>query len=122
VLALLALAALPAVAKRKPKGVVATPTASLPPILLNLLLSTNAEPDRGPAPLKVELETEVYEGDDAVKPQYEWDFGDGTAKSRAQKPTHIYKKPGDYKVVVRVKDATGRTGSSELDIEVESEE
>lgn len=38
---------------------------------------------------------------------YTWDFGDGN-KGTGQNPVHQYKKPGTYKVCVRICDKTGR--------------
>ena len=108
-----------AVAETKPKP---KPTIPNDPILQQLLLSTNADPDTGDVPLKVKFEAEVYEGDEAVKPKYEWDFGDGSAKSHEQNPTHTYKKVGKYTAQVTVKDATGRGGHDNLDIYGEAPE
>jgi len=84
-----------------------------------LLLLPEADPDNGPAPLKVQFKGEVYEGSDAVKPKYTWDFGDDSAKVHAQNPTHVYKKPGTYQVTLTVTDAAGRRATDDLSIVVE---
>lgn len=100
----------------------AVPANKLPPLMLKLLIVASADPDTGPAPLTVQFQSEVYEGDEAVDPKFEWDFGDGSRVGKQQNPKHTYKTPGFYKVVLRVKDATGRTGNEDLDIEVQEPE
>jgi PKD repeat protein len=90
--------------------------------LLKLLVITEAEPDSGPAPLKVKFKADIYEGDDPVKPKFQWTFGDGSAPSREQNPTHVYKKPGTYQVLVTATDVGDRTGSDTLQIDVEAAE
>ena len=57
-----------------------------------------------------------------MKPQFEWDFADGSPLAKAQSPTHTFKKPGVYKVQLRVVDATKRRGSDEIRIDVEPAE
>lgn len=84
-----------------------------------LLVAASAEPDRGDAPLSVQFEAEVYEGDEAVKPTFEWDFGDGSKKKRGQRVEHTFRKPGSYTVTVEVTNASGRRGRDELEITVE---
>jgi hypothetical protein len=100
----------------------AVPPSQLPPLMLNLLVVADAEPGTGPVPMTVQFTSEVYEGDEAVDPKFEWDFGDGSRPSKEQNPVHTYKTPGFYKVLLRVKDATGRTGSADLDIEAQEPE
>lgn len=39
---------------------------------------------------------------------WEWDFGDSTAKSHDQNPTHIYANPGAYTVTLTVTDSDGK--------------
>ncbi len=90
-----------------------------PLILSKLLLSTDAYPDSGDAPLEVQFSADVYAGDEAQNPEYEWDFGDGSKKSKETNPLHTYKKPGEYRAVVTVRDDTGREGRDELEISVE---
>jgi len=38
---------------------------------------------------------------------YEWDFGDGSAISNIENPTHTYTSPGDYIVTLNVSDSQG---------------
>jgi gliding motility-associated-like protein len=40
-------------------------------------------------------------------PSYLWDFGDGSTGSTANLPYHVFKKSGDYAVVLQVKDSIG---------------
>lgn len=90
-----------------------------PPHMGPLTVAATAEPDRGEAPLTVEFSAEVYEGDEAREPKFEWDFGDGSSRERGAKVVHKYKKPGSYKARVFVTDAYERRGEDELIIDVE---
>ncbi len=48
-------------------------------------------PDRGPAPLTVNFTGQAFGG---VPPyRFQWDFGDGTATTTTQNPTHTYSAP-----------------------------
>jgi PKD repeat protein len=40
---------------------------------------------------------------------YEWDFGDGSAKSNATNPVHTYVRVGSYPVTLKVTDANNNT-------------
>ncbi|MBI3783077.1 MAG: PKD domain-containing protein [Deltaproteobacteria bacterium] len=106
----------PAVAKSKPK---VSPAAPLPPILLKLIVDIDADPTSGPPPLKVELTGDVYDSENIPGLRYEWDFGDGSRKEMGVKAVHVYKKPGDYTVILRATAPGGRTGMDQLDIQVE---
>jgi PKD domain-containing protein len=103
-----------------PKGATQKNAPSTDLTLLKLLVITEAEPDSGPAPLKVQFKAEIYEGDDPVKPKFQWTFGDGSKSSNEQNPTHVYKKPGTYRVLVTATDVGDRTGSDTLEIDVEA--
>lgn len=50
--------------------------------------------------------------------EYEWNFGDGSAKESGVTVTHIYTKAGNYTVILTVTDESGATGSDTLDIVV----
>ena len=91
-------------------------------ILNKLLFHTSADPNSGPAPLTVHFSAEPFETDHPVNPKYVWDFGDDTPKVRKQNPTHTYKKPGNYKAVLRVTADGGQAGGDDFDIEVEEPE
>jgi len=86
-----------------------------------IFLDLDVEPDyEGPPPLQVRF---VLEVEDAVPPlKYEWDFGDGSPKSHAPNPTHVFEKEGEYTTVVTVTDSRGVSASEEIDIYVEKEE
>lgn len=84
-----------------------------------LLVAAQAEPDGGEAPLEVEFEAEIYEGDQPVQPVFEWDFGDGSKVKKGSRVKHTFRQPGMYTVIVRATDATGRRGMDEIDITVE---
>ncbi len=88
--------------------------------MMKLLLFPDANPDEGPPPLTVHFEVEIYPGDEAKKPKFDWEFGDGSPVSHEQNPVHTYKHPGEYKALVRVRDATGRSGNDEVQISVEA--
>lgn len=51
---------------------------------------------------------------------YSWDFGDGTAASTAQNPTHSYATAGTYTAKVTVSDGKGGTANATLSITVTS--
>jgi hypothetical protein len=50
---------------------------------------------------------------------YEWDFGDGTTGS-GKTVSHIYEKPGTYRVTLTVKDAAGNYATDSITITVQS--
>lgn len=43
-----------------------------------------------------------------VKLQYSWDFGDGSTVSTEAAPKHVFAKPGDYEVKLRVSNEAGQ--------------
>ena len=50
---------------------------------------------------------------------FEWDFGDGSAKSSARDPAHAYVQAGAYTVTLKVTDARGGVTTQALDVVVE---
>ena len=58
--------------------------------------SANATPTAGPAPLAVALTASASSSDCGTAATYLWNFGDGTASSTAQNPSHTYLQPGTY--------------------------
>jgi hypothetical protein len=50
---------------------------------------------------------------------YEWDFGDGTAKSIVRDPSHAYVAAGTYTVTLKVTDKRGGTSERTLQVVVE---
>lgn len=103
-----------------------TPPRTLTPdeeeILNKLLLMGHGDPDSGAPPLTVQFDVEIYESDEAVRPKFEWNFGDGSPASHEQNPKHVYKKVGKYTATVQATDATGRSGKDEVTIYVEQED
>lgn len=87
-----------------------------------LVLLAEGEPEDGPAPLSVTFTVESLVEDEMNKPQYKWDFGDGSPVSTEARPTHVYEKPGSYTVTIRIVDAAGQLGWDEVDIDVEEPE
>ena len=122
VVLLLTVWVMPVAAKSKDKGPKRTPTAELPAILLKIIMVAYADPDTGPAPLKVQFTTTIHDTENMKNLRLDWDFGDGSPKVTAMEPVHVYKKPGDYKAVVRAHDSAGRSGVDDLNIEVEAPE
>ncbi len=109
-----ALAAEPKVSKKGPaKSAVET---TLPDILKKLLLSIDADPDSGAPPLKVKFTVDLYD-DDLDKPAFIWNFGDG-GTSKEKEPVHVFKKPGDYTVTLRMEDTHDRVGNADISISV----
>jgi PKD domain-containing protein len=89
-------------------------------LLKTLVLLSSADPDEGPAPLTVQFSTESL--DETVNPKYVWNFGDGSKEMRGQNVTHTYKKPGEYKAIVRVTDDDGNAGKDDVPITVQRPE
>jgi PKD repeat protein len=90
------------------------------PLLKKLIFSITAEPDDGTAPLTVKFGVDLYD-DDLQKPKFLWNFGDGES-AKTKEPVHVFKKPGEYKVTLRVEDTGERAGSDDTTIVVEKKE
>jgi len=89
-------------------------------LLKKILFTIEAEPDSGEAPLKVKFTLDLLD-EELKKPRFHWDFGDGTT-SKERHPTHVFKKPGEYKVSCRIDDVDDRWGRDELTIFVDPKE
>jgi hypothetical protein len=100
--------------------IVATPLFEriLDPDQLTLLASAN--PVHGVAPLEVRFN--VRSLDNAWRPTYVWNFGDGSSLSWERYPTHVYRRPGVYRATVRVTDRQNKVGAEEVEIIVLEEE
>jgi PKD repeat protein len=61
-----------------------------------------AENESGFSPLTVTFKNNTQYG-----VSYEWDFGDGSAKSTAFEPTHTYTALGDYDITLKASNALG---------------
>jgi cytochrome c len=72
----------------------------------------------GAAPLTVDFSSKgsMDYDNDAIK--YEWNFGKGLPKSTQANPKFTYAKPGEYTATLKVTDAAGNTGTSDIIIKV----
>lgn len=55
------------------------------------------------------------------KLQYSWDFGDGSAASTEAAPKHVFAKPGDYEVKLRVSNEAGQAKEVKTTITVNNQ-
>src|SRR5437763_7300975 len=55
-----------------------------------------AAPTSGPLPLAVSFDGSASSDPDGDALTYDWDFGDGSAHSSAQKPSHLYDNAGTF--------------------------
>ena len=80
---------------------------------------TKADKDSGLAPLTVQFSSEGSRDPDGEAITYSWDFdGDGTEDSTQPNPTYTYTQNGDYNALLTVKDSTGKTGTSQVNVAV----
>lgn len=75
-------------------------------VLPSSTIAFSAAPLAGTAPLAVTFKDEST---NAVK--WTWTFGDGTATSASQHPTHTYTKVGTFDVTLAIEDKDGRTAT-----------
>jgi len=81
-----------------------------------LLAWADGTPEDGPAPLAVELKSDVEGGTPPLK--YTWKFGDDTPDSNEANPKHTYPKPGKYRADLSVTDSAGDSDTDYIEIEV----
>ncbi len=82
----------------------------------SLTASASASPTSGPAPLTVTFTGSASNG---VPPYgYDWDFGDSSAHSSQQSPTHTYAVAGTFTARLTVTDAAGATDTASVTITV----
>jgi PKD repeat protein len=81
-----------------------------------IIVWSEAKPTNGKAPLKVDFTADPPPGVSA--PTYTWQFGDGSAAATGQSVSHSFTKPGVYKVLLKVTNASGALGEDELRIKV----
>lgn len=103
-----------------PSPPAASATPSLREVVDELFVDPEAEPDEGAPPLRVRFRPNVE--DATGKVECEWDFGDGSARVKELRPTHVYETVGDYVAEVRCRDELGIEGEAEVDVFVEAEE
>jgi len=83
------------------------PAASLAPVAV-LRVSATA----GVAPLSVKLSGRASRGSFGRISKYSWNFGDGSRIRHGDSTSHLYRRPGVFKVRLTVKDAMGRADSA----------
>jgi PKD repeat protein len=72
--------------------------------------SADFEFANGTAPLSVDFaDKSTVKGGRLVS--WSWDFGDSSAKSTKQNPSHTYKAPGSYDVTLTIRDSNGLTST-----------
>lgn len=87
-------------------------------VVINEAPVANAGPDQRLANTTVKFDgTKSYDPDNRTANAliYEWDFGDGTPVTYGPKPIHNYKKPGEYKVTLKVRDRSGTDCDTDID-------
>lgn len=81
----------------------------------------SAVPRLGPAPLRVRF-TDASHDPDGDPLSRRWSFGDGSAQSGGQAPSHKYDDPGRYTVTLTVSDPKGKHDATSKVIRVGSRE
>ena len=70
-------------------------------------VEVTADPDKGDAPLEVDLEANIPDGVDDL--DLEWDFGDGESATGGTEQTHTYEDPGVYRPTLTATNSDGFT-------------
>ena len=78
----------------------------------------SSDKDSGGTPLTVKFSSAGSEDPDGDTLTYEWDFGDGTAKSTAANPTAHVHDERHFTVQLTVTDTSGKSGSSSVVVTV----
>ena len=91
-----------------------TPTENLKPVIEEI----NATPFEPSVDEMIKFSS--YVTDDGSIVSWYWQFGDGSNSTKAN-PSHIYSKPGKYKVKLTVMDNYGATSTKEMEIEIGSD-
>ena len=79
-----------------------------------------ATPTFGAAPLKVTFKGSGSSDPDGDALRYEWDFGDGTAKSTSKDPVHTYDRGGNFDARLKVTDARNASATATVRISVDN--
>jgi len=80
-----------------------------------VIIWAEAKPTNGAAPLAVAFSVDPPDG--VSDPVYSWQFGDGSSGT-GQSVSHTFDKPGIYRVLLKVTNASGALGQDELRIKV----
>lgn len=89
-------------------------SANVPPTA-----TASVNPTSGAAPLAVQFTGSGTDSDGTIA-SYSWSFGDGTANSSLQSPSHTYTSAGNFTAVLTVTDNQGGTGSNSVAVAVSS--
>ena len=76
-----------------------------------------ADPSQGNAPLEVAFSAEGSQDPDGSLAAYEWDLGDGSARTGRQ-VVHTYANRGEYNATLTVRDAQGAEATASTTVEV----
>ena len=80
------------------------------------VVGVTASPMSGSSPLTVSFQVDVL---GSLKPfGYAWNFSDGSALDFSSSPTHVFSSPGNYNVLVSVKDSSGSVDSGSVVVNV----
>ncbi|MBE2320370.1 ThuA domain-containing protein [Solirubrobacter sp. CPCC 204708] len=82
------------------------------------LAKASADKDSGVSPLTVTFSSAGSEDPDGDALTYEWDFGDGSAKSTQANPAHTFTTSGTFTVQLKVTDTSGKSSSSSVVVTV----
>jgi hypothetical protein len=90
-----------------------------PALMRRLTVVMGADTAEGIPPLKVHFSLELFQQlDNLVDPKVAWDFDDDSPRSHEREPTHVFTKPGNYTVRVKVTDVGDKKGTAETRIDV----
>jgi PKD repeat protein/plastocyanin len=78
--------------------------------------TASANPTIGFAPLPVQFTGAATDPDQGDTVSYSWDFGDGSAASTEQNPSHTYAQAGDYTAKLTVSDGEGGTATRNVQV------
>jgi PKD repeat protein len=78
--------------------------------------TATASPTIGFAPLLVQFNATATDPDAGDTVSYSWDFGDGSAASTDQNPTHTYTTPGEKTAKLTVTDGKGGTATRNVTV------
>ncbi len=78
----------------------------------------SATPLSGTAPLTVAFSSAGSYDPDGSALRFDWDFGDGSARSAEANPVHVYTAQGAYSAVLTVTDASGSQDTARLSVSV----
>jgi len=83
----------------------------------------DAGPDQHVTASVVQFDGTASSDLDGAVISWKWDFGDG-AKGEGPKPTHVYRKPGEYKVTLTAGDSSGtirNTGTDTMNVVINAQ-